>query len=66
MESFLFGTSPTTVSAPPIVNCQILGSTEDAISFDEFIESLPYAINSRKQHGLQAGSKEDPILQLFE
>lgn len=74
MDSFdLFGSSPSTVTAPtlleyqaaPIQKKEIPRSTKERWGLNEFIREIPQNLAHRKAAGIPVGSKDDPVVKMF-
>jgi len=65
----LFGSSPSTVTTPTLLNYDAARTKRDAdkeiLRLQSFVREIPQKIILRKEAGIPAGSKEDPIMELF-
>ena len=63
MASFLFGSSPQSVTQAPIESLARAAKRE--LTLEQLIEELPSAIRTRKELDLRGGSPEDPVFALM-
>ena len=80
MDLHLLSSSPTSVNSPLLDKCKsavdTAGSTRSSssrdeqrqqlISMQEFVQEVPKQIQLRKEGSIAAGSKDDPVMRLFQ
>ena len=75
MDSFeLFGSSPTAVTDPALLEYQAASfrkkqvpeSTKEVCGLEDLIREIPQKLAHRKEAGIPIGSKDDPVMEMFE